>query len=216
MSRPARPWFRFYVEAMRDPKMRRLAPAQRWLWVAILAAARESCRPGYLMVSEFHGFENADLADYAGMTPKAVSDGAQLLESFGMISYDQDIHAWYVPAWNDRQFESDDVTARTAKHRFKNVPNAFPGTPPETEADTETDNPPPSVVPPKNRGCRIPDEFAVSPEMVEWVELKCPTVNWRHHTQRFVNHFKAAPGQRGVKLDWVKTWENWMLKEQGG
>jgi hypothetical protein len=67
----------------------------------------------------------------------------------------------------------------------------------------------------RKRGTRIPEEFAVTPDMVEWVELKCPTVNWRHHTQRFVNHFKAAPGQRGVKLDWVKTWENWMLKEQG-
>ena len=46
MPRVARPWFRFYVEAMRDPKMRRLSPAERWLWVAVLAACRESWIPG--------------------------------------------------------------------------------------------------------------------------------------------------------------------------
>lgn len=65
------------------------------------------------------------------------------------------------------------------------------------------------------RATRIPEEFDVTPDMVEWVERECPSVNWRHHSQRFVNYWKAASGRNAVKLDWVRTWQNWMMKEQG-
>ena len=63
MPRPARPWFRFYVEALSDRKLRRLTPAQRWLWVAVLGAARQSPIPGHLMVSEREPMDAHDLAD---------------------------------------------------------------------------------------------------------------------------------------------------------
>lgn len=67
----------------------------------------------------------------------------------------------------------------------------------------------------RKRGTRIPDEFEVTAGMRAWVEQRCPRVNWRHETERFVNHFKSVSGQRGVKLDWERTWRNWMLKEAG-
>ena len=28
--------------------------------------------------------------------------------------------------------------------------------------------------------------------------------------RRFVDHWRSAPGQKGVKLDWRATWRNWM------
>lgn len=138
MPRPKRPWFRFYVEATRDTKLRRLTPAQRWLWVSVLAAARESCIPGWLMLSERMSLTDADLADLAGMKEKDVSVGMTAMEELGLIEMDSDLGAWCVPKFAERQFESDDVTARTAKHRSqhgrKNVPTSPVGTPPETEA----------------------------------------------------------------------------------
>lgn len=63
---------------------------------------------------------------------------------------------------------------------------------------------------PRKRGTRIPDDFAVTAEMVAWVRQHCPTVDGRTETERFTDHFRAAPGQKGVKLDWVATWRNWM------
>ncbi len=142
MARPARPWFRFYVEAMRDPKMRRLTPAQRWLWVAVLAAARESCVPGALYIAPDVPMTWEDMADYAGMKHREVADGAALFGQLGMVRQGLD-GAWVVTAWNERQYESDDVTVRTRKHRSngsdRNVPITFPGTPPETETDTDTE-----------------------------------------------------------------------------
>src|SRR5690606_9957872 len=29
---------------------------------------------------------------------------------------------------------------------------------------------------------------------------------------RFIDHYRAAPGQRGVKTDWRATWRNWVRR----
>lgn len=165
MAPPKKPWFRFYVEAVYDRKLRRLTPGQRWLWVAILAAARQSCIPGYLLVSEREPMDEHDLADVAGMTPREVAKALPLMEQVGMIERDAHLGCWAVTNWADRQFESDETTKRTRKHRAKtkgddpdpppngtskeqrwNVPSSsmerrydVNGTPPETETETETD-----------------------------------------------------------------------------
>lgn len=159
MPRPARPWFRFYVEALSDRKLRRLTPAQRWLWVAILGAARQSPIGGYLLISERESMDAVDLADIAGMPVRDVERALPLFERAGLIERDDDFGAWYVPKWNTRQYESDDTTKRTRKHRSKppdgndegtfqprseERPNSDEGTPVGTPPETEgvTDNPP--------------------------------------------------------------------------
>jgi hypothetical protein len=77
-----------------------------------------------------------------------------------------------------------------------------------------TPSPSPTPTPtPRSRATRIPDEFIVTAEMTEWVERRCPSVNWRHHTERFVNYWKSASGRNAAKLDWERTWRNWMLGE---
>lgn len=159
MAPPKRPWFRFYVEAVHDRKLRRLKPETRWLFVACLAAARSSPVPGVLLVTEHDAMEDSDLADYAGMDVRSVRSGLAALTKVGVIERtsptDREPIAWRVTSWDARQYESDDVTARTAKHRLtrrsaadgtpdgtskersKNVDATSEGTPPETEADTE-------------------------------------------------------------------------------
>lgn len=63
------------------------------------------------------------------------------------------------------------------------------------------------------RGTRLPDDFEVTNEMREWVREKCPDVRLPEH-DRFCDHFRSAPGQRGVKVNWVATWRNWMRTAQ--
>lgn len=146
MAPPKRPWFRFYTEALTDPKVRRLTPEERWLWVAILGAARQSPRPGWLMLTATIPLDFDDLAALAGMTVGRVVKGTDKMQDLGMIGYDTEVKAWFVPSWDDRQFESDDVAARTKKHRRKNTEAApmersingdsgADGTPPETETE---------------------------------------------------------------------------------
>lgn len=117
MAPPKRPWFRFYTEALTDPKLRRLTPAQRWLWVAVLGAARQSPTPGWLLLTEEEPLSARDLSDLAGVAVKATKDGLAAMERLGLVEHSDGI--WRVCKWDDRQFESDDTTKRTAKHRTK-------------------------------------------------------------------------------------------------
>jgi hypothetical protein len=95
------------------------------------------------------------------------------------------------------------------------APPASDGQPqPATTASSDDD----ASTEKSKRGTRIPEDFAttkhITPELVEWARTECPDVDARWATASFVDHFSAAPGQRGVKLDWVKTWKNWMRREQ--
>ncbi|WP_207207357.1 hypothetical protein [Xylanimonas protaetiae] len=35
----------------------------------------------------------------------------------------------------------------------------------------------------------------------------------RRATAAFIDYWRAQPGQKGVKLDWVATWRNWLRRE---
>lgn len=142
MPRPARPWFRFYTEAVADRKLRRLKPAQRWLWVAVMAAARESPVAGTLLDGAVDTpMTVAALADYAGMTEREVRATMPEFERAGMVHRD-DAGAWVVTNFGRRQFESDDTTARTRKHRRRNVPTSSQGTGEGTADDSSEERSP--------------------------------------------------------------------------
>jgi hypothetical protein len=209
MARPARPWFRFYVEAMRDPKMRRLTPAQRWLWVAILAAARESCIPGVLMVAETEPMALWELADYAAVKEREIAPALDKMCSLGMVRFDDERQAWAVSNFADRQYESDSSAERVAKHReLKRDCNGgitLLVTPPETETETDTERPP------RTRGkTACPDGFQITDEMRDWVLERYPTLDYDRHTEGFVAWAKANDRRYS---DWVQAWRNWMHRK---
>jgi hypothetical protein len=61
------------------------------------------------------------------------------------------------------------------------------------------------------RGCRIPADFTVTPEMVAWARDRCPQVDGKLETEKFVNHWQGKSGKDATKVDWPATWRNWML-----
>ncbi len=135
---------------------------------------------------------------------------------------------------NSGRFSVDgDVDASTDASRDGDVDTAHVDTAPTRPDPTTTDSLRSSVVPPdaslrsasppeggtgkrtaakRERGTRIPDDFALTDAMREWGRANAPHVDGERETVKFVNHFKSVPGQRGVKLDWKRTWENWILK----
>ncbi len=64
------------------------------------------------------------------------------------------------------------------------------------------------------RGTRIPDTFSVGQSMQDWARNHAPGVDWELETTKFVNYWKAKPGKDAVKLDWTRTWQNWLLTAQ--
>lgn len=223
MPRPTRPWFRFYVEMPRDPKIRRLAPAHRWVWACVLCAARESPIAGYLLISEREPLSVADLADLAAVKEPEVRKALDSMEHLGLIERDENLDCLFVPKFTARQYESDDVTARTRKHRerSKDVQTNDVGTfqhrsreqlrnTPETETETEEESND-SSKPRSKRGMRIPPDWKPSPDEIDWQrEQGIADDLARRELPRFLDYWTAAPGQKGVKLDWPATWRNWL------
>jgi hypothetical protein len=64
------------------------------------------------------------------------------------------------------------------------------------------------------RGTRIPDDFAVTQAMVVWARRECPDVDGRYATAQFIDYWAAKAGKDAVKLDWPRTWQTWMRREQ--
>jgi hypothetical protein len=62
------------------------------------------------------------------------------------------------------------------------------------------------------RGSRLPEEFEVTEEMLDWARSEVPKVNIHAENRKVRDHWRAQPGERGVKNDWVATWRNWMRK----
>lgn len=71
---------------------------------------------------------------------------------------------------------------------------------------------PSGAPPPRKRGHRIPDDFAVTSEMVAWARAECPGVDGRTETAKFIDYWRAKTGRDATKHDWVATWRNWMRR----
>ena len=61
------------------------------------------------------------------------------------------------------------------------------------------------------RGTRIPEDFSITEPMVDWANKNVPGMDLAIPTKKFVNHFQAQSGARGVMIDWVAAWRKWML-----
>lgn len=66
--------------------------------------------------------------------------------------------------------------------------------------------------PKRNRGTRIPADFTITDAMRTWGKDNFPQVNGEAETEAFIDYWRAAPGAKGVKLDWPATWRNWIRK----
>ena len=65
------------------------------------------------------------------------------------------------------------------------------------------------------RAARISPTFEVTKSMTEWALAKKYTLDLSAETEKFVDYYLAEAGTKGVKLDWVATWRNWITRAQG-
>jgi hypothetical protein len=61
------------------------------------------------------------------------------------------------------------------------------------------------------RATRIPADFKVTPEMVKWATDRCPGVNGKNETEKFIYYWTGKGGKDATKVDWPATWRSWML-----
>lgn len=67
----------------------------------------------------------------------------------------------------------------------------------------------------KSYGSRIPDDFAMTPEMREYATAK-GVWNAESEFETFKNYWQAKSGTGARKADWVKTWQVWCARAGKG
>ena len=66
----------------------------------------------------------------------------------------------------------------------------------------------------RKRGTRIPDDFAVDDEMRKWAkDNDLGHMDLQAITAEFVDYWIGVAGAKGVKLDWIATWRNWLRRK---
>jgi hypothetical protein len=83
---------------------------------------------------------------------------------------------------------------------------------PVKEATSSEATPVKGRAPRSERATRVPDDFMPDEELRAWfVEEKLPAViDGKREHEKFMDYWLGCPGVRGRKLDWRRTWRNWM------
>ena len=64
----------------------------------------------------------------------------------------------------------------------------------------------------KNRGSRLPADWSLPSDWREWAISRGLSAGMTEiEGERFANYWVAAAGAKGVKMDWKRTWQNWVL-----
>lgn len=103
--------------------------------------------------------------------------------------------------------EEGGVFGRTAPNGSESVRNPDPTRPDPTPSSTKKEGA-------AKRGTRLPEPFMLTAEMRQWAVGEAPSVDVDASTKRFVDYWRAEPGAKGKKIDWVATWRNWIRKQQ--
>lgn len=130
-------WFRFYADALDNPKVQRLPPDlfKHWVNILCLAAKNDVTLHETLPC-------NDDMAFALRISPQDAEKVVRELVRRGLIDETQD---GLVPHnWVEKQYKSDTSAERVKRHRERkrnasNVTGNVTVTPPDTESDTDTE-----------------------------------------------------------------------------
>jgi hypothetical protein len=124
------PWFRYYHEALDDPKVQGLPGDLFKAWVNLMSL---SCRLGG------HLPHIEDIAFALRLSRSRAQSIYETLKAAGLIDEHDGVSEMH--NWSGRQFKSDVSTDRVKRFRNgkKTVPGTTDGTPPDTDTDTDTE-----------------------------------------------------------------------------
>jgi len=63
------------------------------------------------------------------------------------------------------------------------------------------------------RGSRIPEDFALTDEMIAWAATELPGLDVKSMTAMFIDFWHASASPSAVKKDWGRAWKVWARKD---
>lgn len=62
------------------------------------------------------------------------------------------------------------------------------------------------------RGTRLPEDWQPDCDDFDWAvrETYVKHIDYNLEVEKFRDYWLSQPGQKGVKLDWHRTWRNWI------
>lgn len=162
------------------------------------------------------------LARRLGCTPGKAKKVVAALVDLGKISIEGEaIHntrALLETEYSQKKSEkqSENASARWSKKSEK--PNKNKGgadamaMPRECQPEPEPEVKEEAKASSKNRrGSRLPSDWQLPREWGEWaLSQQWPESVIRAEADKFRDYWHSVAGQKGVKLDWLATWRNWM------
>ncbi len=120
-------WFRVYNEIRTDSKIRRLTPAERWVFIGLMCLANEGRERGTIELAPGMPYETPEIADGMGVSVEIVKETLEKAEKLNMIECRPD-GVIIITNMKKRQYQSDSSTGRVRKHREKKRAQRFKGT----------------------------------------------------------------------------------------
>lgn len=197
-------WFRFYSDAVRNPKVARLNDQQFRLWVELLTVAAEN--DGLI----------PPLEDLKHVLKRRLDHLSRGLEGLIRAELMDALEVGYEPHnWGERQYKSDTSTERVRKFREKrNVSVTPPETETETDTETDTDIKEPngslSEKSKAKRATALPKNW--KPELTEAMQAmvsQWPVGELARQVESFRDH--AAANGRTAR-DWQAAFRTWARK----
>lgn len=197
-------WFRFYGEALDDPKVQRLPAPLFKVWVNLLCiASRHEGRLPPL----------PDLAFMLRASEASVGESLRALKAGGLV--DDDENGSFPHNWDARQFQSDSSAERVRRHRNAkcNVTSTVTVTPPDTDTDTEQTSSLRSDVgasaPPKPKRakprCKLVDSGWTA-DIQAAIDIGLSSDQIDREIPKFID-YHAAKGS--LMADWPAAWRTW-------
>lgn len=98
------------------------------------------------------------------------------------------------------------------------LPSPFSPIPDPPSPDPVSKSPAAQSAAKTKRGTRLVDDWMPSQKTIDDMRQQFPWVDLQIEHEKFCNYWIAKAGKDAVKLDWERTWKNWIIRaaESGG
>lgn len=221
MSKAERPWLKWYMADWRsDPGLRMCGYAARGLWMDLLSLMFEAVPFGHLLINSKPPTMQ-QLATMLGGTARQVETLIAELEAAGVPSRTDDGIIYSRRMVRDREKEARDRENGKGGGNPHLVGQDKGGVNPPVKAhmpearsqkpeeEVEAAQAPP---PQRRRGTRLPDDWSPTQDDLAFAEQH----GWageplNTEALKFRNYWTAKSGAGAAKLDWHRTFCNWLL-----